>query len=65
MFWGTGVAKANKSDCETCRIVVSQEGIEIDSSTGNIVTEAIVLSGIVLVVALLYIGKKWIDKRMK
>ncbi len=62
MFWGKGVAEAN---CENCRIVVNTDGIEVDASTGNIVTEAIVLTGIVFVIALLYVGKKWIDRKFK
>ena len=62
MFWGKGVAEAN---CETCSIVVNTDGIEVDASTGNIVTEAIVLTGIVFVIALLYVGKKWIDRKFK
>jgi len=64
MFWGKGVAEAN-ADCENCRIIVSTDGIEVDASEGNIVVEAIVLSAIVVVVALLYVGKKWIDRKFK
>jgi len=51
--------------CETCRIAISEDGIEIDSSQGDIILEATVLGGIVIVIALLYVGKKWIDRKFK
>jgi hypothetical protein len=51
--------------CETCRIAVGKDGIEIDSSQGDIILEATVLGGIVIVIALLYVGKKWIDRKFK
>tara|TARA_R110000772_G_scaffold2863_14_gene10531 strand:+ start:3992 stop:4156 length:165 start_codon:yes stop_codon:yes gene_type:complete len=47
------------NECENCRIVVSPtKGIEIED-TGNLYTEAGILIGIV---AILYIGKKVVDK---
>ena len=51
--------------CEDCRIAISEKGIEIDSSQGDIILEATVLGGIVIVIALLYVGKKWIDRKFK
>lgn len=51
--------------CENCRIAVGKDGIEVDSSQGNLLLEAVVLGGIVIVVALLYVGKKWIDRKFK
>jgi|TARA_R110000803_G_scaffold138335_1_gene205170 hypothetical protein len=51
--------------CETCRIAVGKDGIEVDASQGDIILEAIVLGVIVIVVALLYVGKKWIDRKFK
>jgi|TARA_B100001094_G_C18023433_1_gene716340 hypothetical protein len=62
MYWGKGVAETT---CEDCRIAVTTDGIEIDSSQGNIATEAIILVGIIFVVATLYIGKKMVDKHFK
>tara|TARA_R110000851_G_scaffold313836_1_gene475616 strand:+ start:998 stop:1168 length:171 start_codon:yes stop_codon:yes gene_type:complete len=54
-----------KETCEDCRIAVTTDGIEIDSSQGDIVTEGIILGVIVFVVAILYIGKKMVDKYFK
>ena len=62
MYWGKGVAETT---CEDCRIAVTTDGIEIDSSQGNIAIEAIILVGIIFVVATLYIGKKMVDKHFK
>jgi hypothetical protein len=62
MYWGKGVAETT---CEDCRIAVTTDGIEIDSSQGNIATEAIILVGLMFVVATLYIGKKMVDKHFK
>jgi len=44
---------------ETSRIEFSTKSIEIDSSDGNLLVEAVTL---VLVIAALYIGKKIVDK---
>jgi|TARA_R110000851_G_scaffold70389_3_gene157019 hypothetical protein len=62
MYWGKGVAETT---CENCRIAVTTDGIEIDSSQGDIVTEAIILAAIIFVVATLYLGKKMVDKKFK
>ena len=62
MYWGKGVAETT---CEDCRIAVTTDGIKIESSQGNIATEAIILVGIIFVVATLYIGKKMVDKHFK
>ena len=51
--------------CENCRIVISEKGIEIDSSQGDLVMESLVLTVIVFVVAALYVGKKAVDKKYK
>lgn len=48
--------------CTECRIEISTDGIEIDSSTGNLYAEAAVL---VILLAVLYIGKKLIDRFIK
>ena len=45
--------------CENCRIEITTKGIEVDSSTGNLYLEGVVL---VTVIAVLYIGKKLVDK---
>ncbi len=51
--------------CEDCRIAVTTDGIEIDSSQGDIMTESILLGVIVFVISVLYVGKKWIDRRFE
>ena len=51
--------------CEDCRIEISTDGIEVDSSTGNIALEAGIVIGILILVSVMYIGKKWIDKKFK
>lgn len=64
MYWGSGVAEANTT-CEDCRIAVTTDGIEIDASQGDLATEALVLTVIVFVIAILYVAKKAVDKRFK
>jgi len=49
-------------DCDTCRIELSTEGIKVDSSTGNLYLEGTIL---VTILAVLYIGKKLVDKYLK
>jgi len=44
------------------RIAIGKDGIEVDSSTGNLYSEGLVL---VLIVAVVYIGKKLVDKYIK
>ena len=44
---------------ETSRMEFSTKSIEIDGSDGNLLVEAVTL---VLVIAVLYIGKKIVDK---
>jgi len=62
MYWGKGVAETT---CEDCRIAVTKDGIEIDSSDGDIFAEGILLVFIVLIVAVMYVGKKMVDKHFK
>ena len=64
MYWGTGVAESN-TQCDNCRIAVTTDGIEVDSSTGNMALEAGIVVGILVLVSIMYIGKKWIDRRFK
>jgi|TARA_B110000967_G_scaffold48181_1_gene48900 hypothetical protein len=64
MYWGTGVAESN-TQCDNCRIEISTDGIEVDASTGNIALEAGIVVGILILVSVMYIGKKWIDKKFK
>jgi|TARA_Y100000389_G_C17435388_1_gene505196 hypothetical protein len=52
-------------EVSTQRIAISTDGIEIDSSQGDLVSEAVLLGTIVIVVAILYVGKKWIDRKFK
>ena len=47
------------------RIAITTDGVEIDSSQGDLLSEAVLLGIIVIVVAVLYIGKKWIDRKFK
>jgi hypothetical protein len=51
--------------CETCRIAITTDGIEVDSSTGNIGLEAIIVVGLLVLVSTMYVGKKWVDKKFK
>ena len=55
----------NSQDVSTQRIAISTDGVEIDSSQGDLLAEAILLGTIVIVVAVLYVGKKWIDRKFK
>jgi hypothetical protein len=55
----------NSQDSSTQRIAISTDGVEIDSSQGDLLAEAILLGTIVIVVAVLYVGKKWIDRKFK
>ena len=48
--------------CENCRIEITTKGIEVDSTSGNLYLEASIL---VTVLAVLYIGKKLVDKYIK
>jgi|TARA_B100000780_G_scaffold43601_1_gene27050 hypothetical protein len=52
----------NDAACDDCRIEISTDGIEVDSSTGNLYLEAGIL---MTVIAVLYIGKKLVDKYIK
>ena len=51
--------------CENCRIEISTDGIEIDASQGDLATEVLVLTFVVFIVAILYVGKKVVDKKFK
>ena len=55
----------SEEQCADCRIAITTKGVEIDSSQGDLLSEAVLLGTIVIVVALLYIGKKWIDRKFK
>ena len=48
--------------CDECRISISTKGVEVDSSTGDLYFEAVIL---VSIIAILYIGKKLADKYIK
>jgi len=50
------------TDCQTCRIEISTDGISVDSSAGNLYLEAGIL---ITVVSVLYVGKKLVDKYLK
>jgi hypothetical protein len=50
------------TQCEDCRIEITTKGITVDSSEGNLYFEAIIL---VTVLAVVYIGKKLVDKYIK
>ncbi|MDB4257089.1 hypothetical protein N9827_00350 [bacterium] len=54
-----------ETSCDNCRIAVTTDGIEIDASQGDLATEALVLTFVVFIVAILYIGKKVVDKKFK
>ena len=75
MYWGKGVAESNKElkeaielaedQCADCRIAISTVGLEVDSSQGNLLLEAGVLGVILIFIAVLYTGKKLVDKQFK
>tara|TARA_B110000503_G_scaffold31383_1_gene50639 strand:+ start:1292 stop:1474 length:183 start_codon:yes stop_codon:yes gene_type:complete len=54
--------KISAGACDDCRIEISTDGIEVDSSTGNLYLESVIL---ITVIAVLYIGKKLVDKYIK
>ena len=54
-----------RGELSTQRIAISTDGVEIDSSQGDLLSEAVLLGTIVIVVAVLYVGKKWIDRKFK
>tara|TARA_B100000497_G_C7460238_1_gene284495 strand:+ start:129 stop:302 length:174 start_codon:yes stop_codon:yes gene_type:complete len=56
---------SEQTACEDCRIAVTTDGIEIDASQGDLAVEALVLTVIVFVIAILYVGKKAVDKKFK
>ena len=55
----------SEEQCDGCRIAITTKGVEIDSSQGDLLSEAVLLGTVVIVVAVLYIGKKWIDRKFK
>jgi len=59
------LGKIAESACDDCRMAVTTDGIEIDASQGDLWTEALALTFIVVVVAILYVGKKIVDKKFK
>tara|TARA_B100001059_G_scaffold213522_1_gene229453 strand:+ start:72 stop:272 length:201 start_codon:yes stop_codon:yes gene_type:complete len=54
-----------ETECEDCRIEITTDGIEIDASQGDLAAEALVLTVIVFVVAMLYVAKKAVDSKFK
>jgi hypothetical protein len=50
--------------CEDCRIAITTKGIEVED-TGNLHIETGILIGLLIVVSLMYVGKKWIDRKFK
>ena len=50
--------------CENCRIEITTKGIKVED-TGSLYLEAGIIVGLLALVSLMYIGKKWIDRRFK
>ena len=50
--------------CEDCRIEITTKGIKVED-TGSLYLEAGIIVGLLVLVSLMYIGKKWIDRRFK
>jgi hypothetical protein len=50
--------------CEDCRIEITTKGIEVED-TGSLYLETGIIVGLLVLVSLMYIGKKWIDRRFK
>lgn len=57
------IIEAN-DQCEDCRIAISPKGIEVED-TGNLHLEAGIIVGLLVLVSIMYIGKKWIDRRFR
>jgi hypothetical protein len=51
-----------ETDCSNCRIEISTDSIVVDSSSGDLFLEGSVL---IIIIAILYIGKKLVDKYVK
>ena len=56
---------SNIGTCEDCRIEISTDGIEVDSSTGNLAVEGAMVIVLILLSCGVYAFKKWIDNRFK
>ena len=54
--------KEETTQCENCRIEITTKGITVDSSEGDLYLEATIL---VTILAIVYIGKKLVDKYIK
>jgi len=65
--WSNGsvVLISDTTECTDCRIAISEKGIEVDSSSGDIVAEAIIVSGLLVLICMVYAFKKWIDRKFK
>jgi hypothetical protein len=50
--------------CEDCRIEITTKGIKVED-TGSLYVETGIIVGLLVLVSLMYIGKKWIDRRFK
>ena len=50
--------------CEDCRIEITTKGIKVED-TGSLYLETGIIVGLLVLVSLMYIGKKWIDRRFK
>ena len=50
--------------CEDCRIEITTKGIEVED-TGSLYLETGIIVGLLVLVSLMYIGKKLIDRRFK
>ena len=52
-------------ECEECSISITTDGIEVDSSTGDIALESLIVVGLLIGISMMYVGKKWIDRKFK
>ena len=50
--------------CEDGRIEITTKGIKVED-TGSLYLETGIIVGLLVLVSLMYIGKKWIDRRFK
>ena len=52
-------------ECSNCRIAITTDGIEVDSSTGDIALESLIVVSLLIGISMMYVGKKWIDRKFK
>ena len=62
---GEHLSEVAETTCDDCRMAITTDGIEIDASQGDLWTEGLALTFVVFMTAILYVGKKIVDKKFK